>query len=557
MMAANVPNGAITSVQLASNAVTSANLAAGAVTTVAIANGAVGANQLAIDSINSLIQSNLASTVGGATNNTGLLYIERPNGGTNNRIDFPPTPAGISNWAANWTSGDTAIAIGGQYNLTNVIFSFIGLSNVVAEALGTQIIDVFTTYMVGSADGAYEGAFYFDGAVGVQMLGDWNFREIFAPNNACYQDTMLFSFRQATDCVVDGFHGQYEFFSTANIGWPYPIIAATANLNNSIRNSKIGLWNGTGNQWSAPSLGSFHGNNSIANALVLVNDVFYGDPFGGATPVWTGMTNPPPPTFYNCFAIDDHTAGVSQYASGGTAMSLYCGTIDTNENATYWLPGTPVDVCPPLSGTMKRIPPDCGTLTGGLTVYDSTGTNLLLSVTGTSARFGTNSTITASGITASGANIGTGEIANLAYASMTTTRTNVNATIAAGTVSAIFLNNTNVWVFDTSSGVSSNTISTIAGAAIVGEIQNFPGNGNAGNLLIIDSGTTTRTLSGSRYDYIYPFQTHYYLSQTNHNYLVTGPISTNPAVMLGYSGTNVTLTIPVAGSNLTLNLSTH
>ncbi|MGO9246073.1 MAG: hypothetical protein ACLQDC_15050, partial [Verrucomicrobiia bacterium] len=154
MMAASVPNGAIASVQLASNAVTAANLAAGAVTTVAIANGAVGANQLAINSVNSLIQSNLASTVAASTNNTGLLYIERFNSGTNNRIDFPPTPAGISNWAASWTSGDSAVAIGGQYNLTNVIFSFIGLSNVVAEALGTQIIDVFTTYMVGSADGA-------------------------------------------------------------------------------------------------------------------------------------------------------------------------------------------------------------------------------------------------------------------------------------------------------------------------------------------------------------------------------------------------------------------
>ncbi|MGO9243429.1 MAG: hypothetical protein ACLQDC_01475, partial [Verrucomicrobiia bacterium] len=121
--------------------------------------------------------------------------------------------------------------------------------------------------------------------------------------------------------------------------------------------------------------------------------VFYGDPFGGATPVWTGMTNPPPPTFYNCFAIDDHTAGVSQYASGGTAMSLYCGTIDINENATYWLPGTPADACAPLLGTIKRMPPDCTTFSGGLTVYDRTGTNLILSATSGNVTFGSVVTI--------------------------------------------------------------------------------------------------------------------------------------------------------------------
>lgn len=50
-VASNVPNGAITSAQLASNAVTTANIAPGAVTTAAIANGAVTASQLASNTI--------------------------------------------------------------------------------------------------------------------------------------------------------------------------------------------------------------------------------------------------------------------------------------------------------------------------------------------------------------------------------------------------------------------------------------------------------------------------------------------------------------------------
>jgi len=50
-LASNVPNGAITSAQLASNAVTTANIAPGAVTTTDIANGAVTATQLASNTI--------------------------------------------------------------------------------------------------------------------------------------------------------------------------------------------------------------------------------------------------------------------------------------------------------------------------------------------------------------------------------------------------------------------------------------------------------------------------------------------------------------------------
>ena len=76
LMAANVPNGAITAAQLASNAVTAASLAPGAVTASAIANGAVGANQLAGNSVNSLIQSNLAANGVVVTNTASFLNVK-------------------------------------------------------------------------------------------------------------------------------------------------------------------------------------------------------------------------------------------------------------------------------------------------------------------------------------------------------------------------------------------------------------------------------------------------------------------------------------------------
>jgi hypothetical protein len=139
VMAASVPAGSITALQLASNAVTAASLAPGAVTAAAIANGAVGSTQLASNAINptALVSPLVAQ---------GLpigVYL-------GNKINATPalTPYGFNIASASAAVANNSILLinGGYYQVTNLCINVAGLTNVsVIGAADAFIMDYVNT----------------------------------------------------------------------------------------------------------------------------------------------------------------------------------------------------------------------------------------------------------------------------------------------------------------------------------------------------------------------------------------------------------------------------
>jgi len=341
-------------------------LAVGVMTASDISNNFATASQES--TINNLVAAAAStnyvnSTVTGATNALPLgCSILR---GTNT-IYFGDN---ITNWSTSIISGDSAFVVGGKYVLTNFCFLWYWQTNTTIEAIGPQIQDIITTGV--GFPGGNARVIDMEHSLNCQILGDWNIREIFTSAfcAGAGEDVSLLVIDADANVTVDGFHGQYEVPANGVCYGNAPFVTemCCVDTNCCIKNAKIGTWFGspgatTGQAW----IGAF--DNEPNNTVFFVNDIFYGDEWQ-AVDNWLGSTIVP---FYNCYVLDPN--GIIT----GTALQQLSvmGTIDTNENATYWLPGTPPDVCAVPTNSMKRMPPDCGTFTS-LTATSAKISNLV------------------------------------------------------------------------------------------------------------------------------------------------------------------------------------
>jgi hypothetical protein len=326
-------------------ALMSANVPDGSITSNKIAAGAVGQSALA----------------------AGLMmgpgcYIVR----AGNTLSFGTN---IQGWANSITNDDTAYVVGGSYSLTNCIFNWNGLSGAVICAIRPQIVDVFTAQVGGIGE-----LISMDNSTNCTVLGDWNARCIFAPTYPPNADAAIID-GNGLNITVDGMHAQLERQAQPSPGGQDKALVFVSGAQNIVlKNLIIGTRNnypgGETNWSSAPWVSAFHGN-SVTN-VTIVSSIFYGD-------VWHGFsvqTNEF--TIYNCWALDES----SIFSSWTSFEPLYasCGSFDTNENNSYWLPGTPPEQMPPVPTAVKRVPPDWN-------LPRMVGTNLTLYLNGTNYTF--------------------------------------------------------------------------------------------------------------------------------------------------------------------------
>jgi hypothetical protein len=476
LMSANVPDGSITSNKLAA--------------------GAVGPSALA----------------------AGLMlgpgcYIVR----AGNNLSFG---ANIQGWANAITNGDAAYVIGGSYNLTNTIFNWAGLSGVTVCAIAPQITDVFTYQPNG-----FGWLINLIGATNFLVLGDWNARCIFTSTYPPSVDAAIVDGDAGINITVDGMHAQLEREAQPNPGGQDKALIFVSGAQNIIlKNLKIGCRNnypgGETNWLCSPWVSAFHGN-PVTN-VTFVSCVFYGD-------VWHGFsvqTNEF--TIYNCWALDES----SIFSGWASFEPLYgsCGSFDTNENNSYWLPGTPPQQMSPVPYAGKRTPPDWNVLAQG-------GSETLTNATIDNA--------TVVNLTVSNSFILNGVVENFVVT------TNLMYTV----------DRTNCVVYcDTTANSVSNIFQSGPSGTTPGQTVTFENIGTSGNAVIIDVGSGhSLTNSGSRY-----------LTLTNMQYATVqrGAVAPNWAVIGGnvflpwgstfgsatISRTNLVFTTTVGGTNYSYSL---
>jgi hypothetical protein len=295
----------------------------------------------------------------------------------------------ITAWANAVQSGDSAFIIGGSYSYTNFVFPWMGLSGITVRAVSPQIQSVFTA---GSnnipTSGGIGQLFDLSNGTNDYILGDWNARIIFAPTYPTHINAQLLSAGAgAYNVWFDGMHAQIELEAPPQPSQDKALVFVTGASHIYVDNCRIGYIanypGGETNEAAACSIGAFHGNAS-PGSIYFNNDIFYGYQ-------WScfGTNNFIPAVYiYNSWAIDE----TGYILPGNDAYPTAFGTFDTNENLSYFLPGSPLPQIPVSANSLKRTPPDWGNISASAINFGSAstptnltlvGTNLVITIGGT------------------------------------------------------------------------------------------------------------------------------------------------------------------------------
>jgi hypothetical protein len=296
----------------------------------------------------------------------------------------------ITAWANAVQNGDNAFVIGGSYSYTNFVFPWRGLSGIVVRAVSPQIQSIFTT---GSNNLPYTGGIgelmALDNATNCWILGDWNVRVIFTSTYPTHLNAQLLAASLASYNVwFEGMHAQIEVQTLPLPSQDKALVFVSGASHIYVNNCRFGYIadypGGETNNTAACSVSVFHGNAS-PGTIYFNNDIFYGYQWSGF-----GTNNIVPAAYvYNCWGIDENAYGVFP---ANDAYTTVLGTFDTNENLTYFLPGTPLPQIPINTNSLKRTPPDWGNLSASAINFGSgsaptnltlVGTNLVITIGGT------------------------------------------------------------------------------------------------------------------------------------------------------------------------------
>jgi hypothetical protein len=265
----------------------------------------------------------------------------------------------ITAWTNSLTTGDVGYVNGGTYTLTNTILTFDGLTGVVVNSYQPQIFSYWN-----SSASAIGEAMSFQNCTNLQVNGDWNIQAIFLSGYNTNLNSQLFGIAYSQWVYINGMHAQIQMNEQPAPSKVKAIPIVSGNQNIYINNCKIGnVENYSGGETQQiASIGAFHGNAIAANYTIVLNGCyFYGDAWdlginnqgdNASIACSTGI-----PFAVNSWALSNPNAnGVS--GTNGDSYTVIFGGFETNENMSYYLPGTRADTLQTVTNAVKSVPPD-------------------------------------------------------------------------------------------------------------------------------------------------------------------------------------------------------